>query len=319
MGYSRVLITAFLLVLAACSAPPMGSNPESAFRESPDLAAIDPCFRFGLGILSGFDAPISDTDWEPHNWMLLGIKVTHGEQTNVWFVRLTTLAEEFDERGRELPPQFRNFVAPVAMGDVKRGEKFRVPVGRVLIKCYDQHCRLLGTSIRVVPQCPPGESLLDTCAMLEADDLLAALDGAADQRKHDVSGGFLGISSMISPIGASEAMKPVLVVAKRDVVRQPSLLGLLIGGLQLKLNAPLRSSATLESPWSTDTPMTPRRQIEFPLQLGGQTMLSCRAIVGPDDPPYNLTGGILQFEAAHPEHPNQRMTVRVLAAKRMAR
>jgi len=319
MAYSRVLIAAFLLVLAACSAPPMGSTSESVFSEPADVTNIDPCFRFGLGILSGFDTPNADTAWEPHDWMLLGIKITHGDKTDVWFVRLTTLPNEMDNNGNELPPQFRNFVAPATMGDVKRGEKFRVPVGRVLVKCYNQHCQLLGTSVRLVPQTPPGESLLTTCMKMESEGTLSAEGNSSTRLGPDVSEGFVGLVSMVSPIGGSGALKPMRETAKSEVVRLPSVLGLLVGGLRFNLSAGVRSSAVIDSAWSTDASLTPRRQIDFPLQIGGQTVLNCRTIVGPADPPYNLTGGILQFEASHPQHPQNQMTVRVLAAKRMHR
>jgi len=305
MIYARILITAFLLVLAACSAPPLVLNIESGLREPADVATLDPCFRFGLGILSGFDPPAPETEWEAHDWTLLGVKVTRGTQTDVCFVRLTTLPDETDGFGRTLPTEFRNFVAPLGMGDTKRGQKFKLPVGRVLIKCYNQQGQLTGTSVRMVPRSSPGDSLLETCAMQPADD--------------DVSGGLLGLTSIVSPIGASGALKPLRELIKRDVVKQPSMIGLLLGGLRLNLRAEVRAKATIDAAWCDEAPLTPRRQLEFPLQIGGQTMLNCRAIVGPADPPYNLTGGILQFEASNPDHPQNRITVRVLAAKRMNR
>jgi hypothetical protein len=75
----------------------------------------------------------------------------------------------------------------------------------------------------------------------------------------------------------------------------------------------------VKSPWSLEAALIPRQEAQFPVSIAGQKVFDCRVVVGPPNPPYNLLGGVLLFEAVHPEDTTRRLTIRVLAAMRMGK
>ena len=311
--YFRLLRFAACLLLTGCSNFNITRNP-AAFAPTVQLATIDdPSFTAGKNILTGFDEPRGDVAWRADDWVLLGVKVTHPDETSVWFVRLSTLPDKADQ---PTPPGGREFTVPFAVGNVRSGAKFTAPTARVLIETFDREGTLLRSSVRSVPQMNRSANLFDVLMEMRAQ---IASDSAQDQDVPRMSNDNLaGLMVMLQSMGCSRAIAPIREAVRRDVVRTPTVLGILLGGLRLKVEADITETELVGSPWSSDAALAPRREAQFPVAISGQKLFDCRMVVGPSNPPYNLLGGALLFEAAHPEKPDNRLTVRVLAAKCMS-
>ena len=115
---------AICLILGGCVTSRRSNG--TVFGAVDDVAAVDPAFRPGMEFLSGFDLPQAGDLWQPDDWTLLGIKVSHGDKRDVWFVRLSTLPPRTGPHGEALPQHPREYVAPFAMGSVKAHTKSRL-------------------------------------------------------------------------------------------------------------------------------------------------------------------------------------------------
>lgn len=304
------------LLLTGCSLP--ARNP-AAFTASNQPASIDPSFMPGKGILSGFDEPETAASWRTDDWVLLGVKVTQPEESNVWFVRLSTLPDKNETPPTAPPtPVTRDFTVPFGVGNVNSGVKFNAPTARVLIETFSDQGTLLRSSVRSVPQMCSNASLLDALMELQPSTAVSSTQSQDKGGTPQISRENLaGLMVMLQSMGASRALTPIRDAVRRDVVKKPSLIGMVLGGLRMRVDTEITETEAVASRWSPDAALTPRREAQFPVVLSGQKLFDCRLVVGPANPPYNLLGGVLLFEAVHPEKPDNRLTLRVLAAKRM--
>jgi hypothetical protein len=257
----------------------------------------------GLGLLSGLDQPQRSGNWQPEDWVLLGVKVSHeGIEDEVWFVRLSTLPERSPDGSLE-ERILQNFSVPFGVGVIKTNAKFTAPVERILIETFDHEGVPLRTSVRSIPYVEPAASLMDIWA-LPRDKPAVTRDSVA------------GMMMMLQTMSVSRAVRPIREAVRLDIIKRPKIIGLLLSGLRFTLEADFSQRATIRAPWGSETALTPRQEVTFPLSLTGQKLLDCRMVVGPAERPYNLIGGAMLFEAVHPDKPDNRLTVRVLAAKR---
>jgi hypothetical protein len=312
--YCGFLTLLSLVHLTSCGSVPAGRAAKfAAIDEAPFL---DPSFKPGAAILYGFDQPDTRNTWEADDWMLLGVKVSRGTESDVWFVRLSTLCEP---SARESGPVFegdREFAVPFGVGSVKTGTKFHARPCKVLIELYDRDGQFMRSSVRIVPQYRPTATLLDVWNMLHNQ---AGHRGAAEDAGEGTdAGGTAGLMAMLHTLGSARSLRPIRDVVRQDVIKPPSIIGLLLAGLKLNLQADVSDCEVVTSPWSTDAELSPRQMARFPVAIDGQKLFDCRLIVGPPNPPYQLTAGVLMFEAVHPQKSDHRFTLRVLAAKRIA-
>ena len=306
--YWRILSSVcILLALHGCATPPSGPS-SAAF--GPPSDSVDPSFTLGFGNLTAMFSPQSGNE-DIEDWLLLGVKVAHDDENEVWFVRLSQLADD-DVAGA--PPEnaelsSREFSIPFGLGAVKTGSKFNAPAARILIETFDREGAALRSSIRSVPRQWPGASLLDLWTELSSP--AGSLFGEQGVGANNIA----GMMMTLQTLGGSRALRPIRDAVREQVVKQPKILGLLLNGFRICVEADFSQSELVRSLRTVDGPASPRYQIDFPLLLTGQRLFDCRVVVGPPAKPYNLLGGTLLFEAAHPDKPQNRLTVRVLAAQ----
>jgi hypothetical protein len=74
----------------------------TVFNDLEDIASVDPSFRTGMEFLTATnDSP--EGFWRLcDEWVLLGVKVAHEEQSAVWFVRLSVLPPRVGADGEPL-------------------------------------------------------------------------------------------------------------------------------------------------------------------------------------------------------------------------
>jgi hypothetical protein len=119
----------------------------------------------------------------------------------------------------------------------------------------------------------------------------------------------------LQAISECRSIKPIRNTVKANILNLPGVVSLLIAGFKLKPEMALRhemtASGAVTSPFNV-----PWDEALFQLRVAGQPMLNGRLACRSPEPPFHLTGGLLMLEAAHPERPQHRLMVRVLAAKR---
>jgi hypothetical protein len=107
-----------------------------------------------------------------------------------------------------------------------------------------------------------------------------------------------------------------------DVVCEtPSIFGAVFSGVEGELTVDASSS---RSPKAEDRLFAPtpasglgaRVAFDALFRINGDEAMKMRFIVGPPEPPFHLSSGVVGFDARHPEHDDRSIVVRVLAARR---
>ena len=111
------------------------------------------------------------------------------------------------------------------------------------------------------------------------------------------------------------ALLPVREAVRSSVIRMPSLLDLILSGLRLRLEVEIANACPAHAVNPALGAPLWCAQSCFSLNIAGQRLADCRMILGPGDAPYDLLGGVRLLEAANPDHPDHRLTLRVLAGK----
>lgn len=317
LGRVAILMTVFCC-LTAC-APPQKSS-DRLFLSS-DFAAPDPSFRRSDRLLTDFQATQSEADFTRGDWVLLGVKISHreaeGVADDVWFVRLSTLTpSEAATDAKKASEKERSFVTPFNVGPIKAGRKHAAEPQRVCVEVYDRDGDLLRSSIRTTPKFASTFNLLDVCRLLQPVDESApaapvALAGSPD----DLAGMLLTLRAEVC-CGATESIRQSM---RDHVVRAPTLVEVVLNALRLSVQTNITEAGMVMPPWSLEGGLAPAYQCRFPVCFAGQKLFDCRMIAGPALPPFQLTGGMLLAEAVHPDKPDNRMMIRILAARHPSR
>jgi hypothetical protein len=305
--------TVFALLMASCGVTPTGPSARSFL--APAAVSVDPSFQHGMNVLCAYER---DVVAETEEWALLGVKVAHPEGEKIWFVRLSTLQPVSDKQTSDIPT--REFAVPFGIGKVKTGLKFTAPVSKLMVELYDQQGKLLRSSIRTVPHVTDCPNILDMLAgggtsnksTFSLRDAAASLDARLMKVGADDSDTMPGLMTWMQLMGGSRALLPVREAIRDHVVNRPSILGLILAGFRITLEAHTQDRQSIGDESSL------QQEARFPVLLSGQRLFDCRVVVGPTASPYNLTAGALLVEAVHPEQPARRLTVSVLAAHRGA-
>ena len=292
--------------LASCTLQPTGLQPGS-FSDQKPAFEMDPIFQPGMLALATVAKTQYQSTWKPEDTVLLGVKVAHEDENDVWFVRLSTLVPESTGNKSQ---RSKEFSVPFGMGSLKTGAKFAAPTAKLLVETFDQKGKLLRSSLRTVPNLRSSCTVMDVLYGKSRPGPRAA--GSDESISRD---GMASMLTMIQLMGGSRALLPIRESVRDQIVQRPSLLRVLLNGLRLNVETRIDRCELVQTPWSTDAALAPRQDATFPVVLAGQRLFDCRVIVGPPQAPYNLTGGTLFFEAVHPEKPANRLSVWVLAAQ----
>ena len=309
--------TVLTLLMASCGVTPTGPSARSFL--APAAVSVDPSFQQGMSALAAWQP---DVVGETEEWALLGVKVAHPQGEQIWFVRLSTLHPTSDSDTTEIIT--REFVVPFGMGKVKTGAKFTAPVNKLMVELYDHQGKLLRSSIRTVPQIESCPNLLDMLASGRAlpkksftPKQAAAAFTSSDARLMKVgaddSETMPSLMTWMQLMGGSRALLPVREAIRDHVVMKPSILGLVLAGFKITIEAHTQDRKPIG-----DDAGSPKHEARFPILLSGQRLFDCRVVIGSTASPYNLTAGALLVEAVHPEQPARRLTVSVLAAQKGA-
>jgi hypothetical protein len=309
------ILTGICLILIGLSAGGcVSKRAEPDFGAVNDLAEFDPSFQPGIDHLADLDCTQTSEFWKPEDWILLGLKLTHDDQQSVWFVRISTLPPKTDANGVPLPMRAREFYIPIGMGSIKPRTRFSTAVGRICIETFAQDGTFLQSSVRLAPRPAQLASLMEFCEDLQPVSDEPGVKAAPASPEMIKSMATLAVTLQI--IGSCGALEPIREAVREQVLNVPDLLDLILSGLKLKLETHMSPTEMLFMPWLAGGTLGPCEQSRFPVCLAGQTVFNCRMVSGSMVSPYHLTGGMLLLEAVHPDKPQNRLTVRVLAAKK---
>jgi hypothetical protein len=245
------------------------------------------------------------------------------------------------EGGRRLQDRRFEYTVPFGVGAIRPDAKFAVRCRRLRVETYDAKGEFVAAWSRLVPEIFPDASLYQALATLPEPGPLRALRqepaashaeaprvslGAATdeaveaailldpQRLRDC--GLYEMVATLQALGTTPPVAPIRDVVKDHIVQVPSLLTLLMTGLKPTATASMRFATQSAFPWAFDRIDVPCYQAEFTTFLAGERCFDCRVVAGPSVPPLHLLGGLLVIEAAHPQQPENRLTVRLLASSR---
>ena len=294
-----------MLLLACCCGCASMRLPDDDF-DARSVEAADPSFQLGMDRLIAPGGTSNDAWRESRDWALLGIKLTRRGQTDVWFVRISTPA------GADASslPSFRLFEVPFNIGPLTRQSLLMAHAGRVCVELFDSAGASMQTTITQVPVEGAGYNLLDLCEELNVEQNRTS--DIQPTSKHSEALANLVIA--MHRIAGSRSLQPVRDAVKADVLNLPGVMNLVLSGFQVKPSMALRHvsprMATGETLFNALSEV-----VQFQFRLAGHPMINGRMVCREPEPPYQLTGGLLLLEAAHPEKPQNRLMVRVLAAK----
>jgi hypothetical protein len=322
---ARLTVVIGGLALVECSAPPPAPI-HSAFEGVPPMLQIDPQFRPGLGRLTAGQAwPLTssaDAADQGLDWLLLGVKVQAEGKTHVWFVRVAEVIDPQEAKGGK-PLRMRRFEysLPFGVGAIKAGSDFAIRCRRIRIEAYDENGTFLSAWSRLAPDMFPESTLFKALATLPemgpvGQQPPAMLAAGSDEQRALRDESFYSMVAALQALGTSPPLTPIRELVKEHVVEVPTLVSLLLSGLRPNLKTTLTTAQPLEFPWVLGRVMVPCYEADFATYLAGQRFFDCRVVAGPSVPPCDLIGGLLVIEAAHPEKPENRLTVRVLASSR---
>lgn len=313
--------------LLQCTAPqPLPEH--SAFDGAPNsIRAIEPQFRDGLGRLTSlrpwptFDGPVD------FDWVLLGVRVQWDGQERVWFVRVAEVLDfEEAQGGRALRDRRFIYTAQFGVGAIPPDARFTVRCRRIRVETYDERGEFIAAWSRLSPEVFPGASLYRSLASLPQRGPLPPLD-AGEPESHramtsydattvraECDRGVYRLIATLQTLGTTPPLAEIRDVVRQHIVATPSIVALLMTVLKPTIAAQPMLAESVVFPWLFEPAAMPCKQSDFTVRLAGEPFLECRVAASPSEPPIDLLGGLLAIEAVHPTLPNNRLTVRVLAA-----
>lgn len=303
----------------------------SAFQGVPSALRVDPLFRDGLFRLAATKSWPLSSNADDFDWLLLGVKVQWNDsgepRERVWFVRVVEAIDpEEAEGGRVLADRRFEYNVPFGVGAIRPDARFTVSCRRVRIEAYDEHGEFIAQWSKLAPEVFPESSLYQALATLPQRGPLGMPQHAAMVRslpedvleslQREQDRGMYEMVATLQSLGTTPPIKSIRETVKEHVVSMPSIFAFLLTGLKPTVSATLSSASPCAFPWVLDRVQVPSYQAEFRTMLAGERMFDCRIVAGPSVPPMDLLGGLLVIEAAHPQMPDNRLTLRVLASSR---
>jgi hypothetical protein len=122
--------------------------------------------------------------------------------------------------------------------------------------------------------------------------------------------------SLLMAIQDEHLMREIREDTWKRVAKRPDLLNLLVNKWSISIAPELDQVTQLASPPPGGPPLPVRFRFPIAYEFAGDRMAESVITIAPDAVPYQLTAGVLAFEAWHPTQPQRRIIVRVLAARR---
>lgn len=292
--------------MGQCASVPLSSVavPALAPAAAPEM---DPRFAAGLAQFRNGDTDGDGWRWDANefaDWALLGVTLVDDRgRDQVWFVRLSSLAEE--------EPQMERFKVSASLGPLNRGDRLTAPAKRVRIESFDRFGEHINTSHRTLPI---AASDVNAGGMEALGRALAEGSQYGSETDAQSAEDLAKLSISLQEIGKSGALRPIRHAARKTVIHEPNILMLILNAFRINVRADFANAERMTQPWLPEFDV-PQYVASSPLYIAGQHVLNCRVVLGPVGDPFALTAGVLGFEITHPDRPQNKLTVRLLATK----
>jgi hypothetical protein len=332
-----------LMAMAGLAAFGAGTGVESAD------ASLDPVFARGLVILKKVTGTIegpsdrSQTDWQPHLQLIIGVKAVDAPKQTVGFVELTTLCPPAtNTAGRPWRPDLQtnsfSWSNTNETPAVSHEARYTSRLYPVRVRVFDETGRQLKEGQTTLPWGLLTNGLADMCRLslelsvhknrFAANEPLGNKSIRAkpgensthpedlDRLAQSLGGGFIWLMTMLQQIQTEPAVHDLWKKAHCSF-RLPELktmaISVVTGDFALSVEPRLDEvSLAGAGPVSKDA----RAEYRLPVDLNSGTRNLTRAelTIGPASGAEMLFGGIRSIRAIHPTKPHQQFFVQVLAA-----
>jgi hypothetical protein len=308
-----LLLFASALLLVHCATSPASIDAATSAAAPAPAADDEALLATGLKRLR----PNGRWTWEgtdkgAQEWVLFAITLTDGRSgsSDVWFVRLSSPS---GKAGGASGGKLEEFTLPAPVGQFKRGTKFKAPAQTIQIESYDRAGGFIRQSNRTVPAGSTSGSVEELGRALAGGDPLNSQQPATGAGKADPAADpLVGMIIGMRAVGKSSALKPIRDAARKLVIDEPNVFSLILSGFSLKVRADFSEGMQLEDPWHGHG-MLPQYLAASPLFVAGKHVTDATILVGPAEPPFQISAGMLLIEAAHPRRPGNRLTAKVIA------
>lgn len=298
-------LLAGLVLLMTCSACTVARPPAELFDDLHEASDVDPSFWQGMQQLAPLNT--GETSQEAQDCVLLGVKVSHDGRESIWFVRLSSCAPEPPPHGMRLAP----FAVPLNVGSLSTKMKLIAPAEKVWVETYDHQGALAQSSIRSVPTGITAASVLELCQYMHDHSGSIAMVGQEAVSRESLA----ALLIKLNTIGSSRSLRPIHEALKKDVLHLPGVLDVVAAGFSRQVQLVVHQSQWQVRPLVGLLGNVPSAETRFQVRAAGQAIFNGRLLCRSPEAPFQLTGGLLMLDAVHPEKPQNRMTLRVLAAR----
>ncbi len=304
-----------LLVAGACSSPPPPAPPQ------PDLLAafqVTP-FPGAAALLEGFSAEEDGQDWRVGDAALFGLELHRDGQVQRWLMRVEVTSPQavVVTDGVE-EPTLTVYRANVA-GLGERTYVSSMFGADVSIHAADG--ALLGQSRLTVPREFLARGFTDVCTAMEEPlpEAPAEQEAARLHRTELAAESLQSLFALMGIVVRDDHLSEILW----QVVRKPSLLSIILHlgakvSLQPRFADTVRAAGLPRHLAAQQPAGMPSWVVPFTVTVNDSPALYADLLVTGPNPPRMLCGGILGLTARHPDDPELRFELTLLAARRAA-
>jgi hypothetical protein len=298
-------------VLACCTA----SAPEVRLVAVPEHLSAD-AFPGANGLLRGFEARASDTEWRAGDEVLYGLRLRNGAQARHWMLHLRVteplaIAREDDglTAGNPLPP----LEWSIRINGEPR--EFRSRRCRVVATVTDQAGQVLGRSEPLLPRDLLEHGFSKACELVQQRFTRPeTAHGEAFYEGMDVrplADATVCTIALLQVVQQDAVLAPLLW----EVVERPSFWSV-VSNLGARIVLRPRFHAASEAPSPLDTDVGDVWRVPMSLVINDVPALHADLLVGTTAPPFALCGGVLLIAARHPSRADVEFSCLLLGARR---
>lgn len=298
--------SSFLLLagLAACAT----TDPDPQWLQRPPVAvdasaSRDAAFDVPAALQLGFDAPVADGKLAVGDRLLLGVRMDRDDDVQVRYVRAEVVGIETEEQ--VIPPH--TFIND-------RDEPMTVRSRHALVHAvvHDVDCTVLGED---TVKLDPDELERGLAFACRGDALPADYGPFRSPDAEAAMRASIAIQSLRNVLRVAR-ISPPLRALLWQVVDVPSIFSLIRHfGVRISVAANFQNSVPA-APFAVGAAEVATWLAAIELQLNGSPALRCRVHCADPASPLALAAGIVELTAASPSHPQRRVTMRLLGARR---
>ncbi len=349
-----MIIAGLAGILTGCSTPssepPTSISYLQAFAQNEWLPAddhIDAKLAAGQRILAGFDDPHKGKGFLNNDQLLLAVELDHNGAHELWFIgiRVTDddgssdfVARNLGSAGSEVPPlpnealpsEFRLHQSSSISFDDGTEINMDSSLRRVEVSVFDEYGELLKSSSILLPpdifkrgpyeSCSEVYSLYHQASLAFGEDLQSVMHHLSEKDRIDfgsaIGAGALSMLTFVQAVQENKALAELRSSAWLEIARVPSLLNIVSHlGLRLSVEPDFIRSRPALYRWPGLA--QPLKAFEFPtiVRANEEVALRCRIVATRPRGVLQISAGMLYFEAVHPDKPENRVRIRILAAR----